>query len=267
MALTSEMNVQQEGSGVFNIPPELPSASETGSVREPEIPDAGTTPEPTPGTTSQPVPTDGAGNHPLRMLHARDWLLNEPAAEFLVDDLFLQNSQVWFVGASNTYKTFVALDLAASIATGQPEFLGHPIRMHGPVVYLIGEGKGRFKYRLLGWEQHHQRIAPAFYFKGGPLDMLDPKEVNQLLADLLVIKPVLVVVDTLSRNFGDGNENETQDMAQFIRHCDLLRQSGAAILVLHHLNATGARERGNTSGKGAIDTQVLFKVSVEGGRG
>ena len=57
----------------------------------------------------------------------------------------------------------------------------------------------------------------------------------------------LIVVDTLARSMGAGDENTAKDIAMFIRNCDLLRQStGAHVMLIHHTGkdeGRGARVR------------------------
>ncbi len=193
-------------------------------------------------------------------------LLDLPAAEELVDGLLIENSVVTVVGAPGSSKTWLAVDLAMAIATGKPTFLGLPIRIHGPVVYVVGEGRGRFKFRTLGWQQHHGVTGPVpFFWHNGPVSLADEnpdgtwgKEFGPFLEEVKALKPVLVVIDTYARCMPE-DENETKAAGAAVRALDALRQSGATVLVLHHLNASGTRERGNTSLKGAVDTQLWLE--------
>ena len=47
--------------------------------------------------------------------------------------------------------------------------------------------------------------------------------------------PALVVIDTLARSMGAGDENTAKDAAMFVRNCDLIREAtGAHVMVIHH---------------------------------
>src|SRR6185312_531093 len=95
--------------------------------------------------------------------HDRDALLKSAAAPFLVQDLIVENSSVALVAAPGSNKTFLALDLALSVATGQPTWLNRRLNRSGPVVYVLGEGGGRFTLRMRAWEQEHG-IADGYPF-------------------------------------------------------------------------------------------------------
>lgn len=70
--------------------------------------------------------------------------------------------------------------------------------------------------------------------------------------------PVLIVVDTLARNFV-GNENATEDMNAYVRACDRLREeTGATIFSVHHSGLVETdRGRGSNALKGGVDTEIL----------
>jgi hypothetical protein len=74
--------------------------------------------------------------------------------------------------------------------------------------------------------------------------------------------PVLIVVDTLARNFA-GDENGTKDMNQFIRCMDAIRLAWkATILIVHHTGKDTSRgARGSSVLKAAIDTE--FSASMD----
>ena len=68
-------------------------------------------------------------------------------------------------------------------------------------------------------------------------------------------QPALVIIDTLNRNFGAGDENNTADMTRFIIGLDRLKNDlNTAILVVHH-TGLGNKERssGNSALKAALD--------------
>lgn len=187
-------------------------------------------------------------------------LLNRPFPPSLVDDMLIQNSLVMLVGAPGAGKTFVALDLALSMAGGVDNWLEHPLRVHGPVIYGVGEGSGRFKLRVMAWVQTHpdaDSIDGKFFWTDGPLDLLDPKQVKEFIGEANTIAPKLVVIDTYSRSISGEDENEHATASQAVEAMDLIKkETGATVLVLHHTNAAGKRERGHTSFMGGIDTQL-----------
>src|SRR5688500_1017439 len=84
-------------------------------------------------------------------------LLTRPIPPELVDDLLIAGSVATLVSAPGIGKSFFAIDLALSIATGKAMFLNKPLRIDkpAPVFYVIGEGAGRFNLRVKAWQQYH----------------------------------------------------------------------------------------------------------------
>jgi hypothetical protein len=74
-------------------------------------------------------------------------------------------------------------------------------------------------------------------------------------------QPRLIIIDTLARNFGEGNESLAQDMSAFVRGCDDLRSGfpGVTVLVVHHPGKDQRRgARGSVALKGAADAEFAL---------
>ena len=67
--------------------------------------------------------------------------------KWLVESLLPETGAVLLSGQWGTYKTFVALDLAASVMTGTT-FIKFPIRRQGAVLFLACEGQSEVAIRL-----------------------------------------------------------------------------------------------------------------------
>ena len=70
--------------------------------------------------------------------------------------------------------------------------------------------------------------------------------------------PALVVVDTLARSMGAGDENTAKDAALFVRNCDLIREAtGAHVMVIHHTGKDEDRgARGSSALRSAVDNEI-----------
>ena len=86
----------------------------------------------------------------------------------------------------------------------------------GPVVYLSAEGTAGLRYRCEAWRHHHQCEYPEdCIVLPYALDLPGTGSVDEVLTtirDHLGKSPALIVIDTLARYFGGGNESATQDM-------------------------------------------------------
>jgi hypothetical protein len=105
---------------------------------------------------------------------------------------------------------------------------------------------------------------PAMYWLLNPLYVREDGVVEGFLAQLEErdIWPGLIVLDTLSRSFGGGEENSSADMGAFVdRMTQLAQGRRMAALVVHHTNATGQRERGHTAFRGGLD--MMFRSVAE----
>lgn len=183
----------------------------------------------------------------------------------LVDGILDFNSFGLLVGESNVGKTFVALDLALSIARGRPWF-GKKVEQ-GVVLYIAAEGGGNIKKRIAAYRQENDlaNSSVPFLLAYGSVDLLDP---TQSLPDIIKAThdaekifgaPIhLVVIDTLNRSLSGGDENSSTDMGTFVKNIDILRQStSAAIFVVHHTGKDKKKgARGHSLLKAALDTEL-----------
>jgi hypothetical protein len=99
------------------------------------------------------------------------------------------------------------------------------------------------------------------------LDPVSVKAVSDAVASLAIQHgaPSLIIIDTLARNFGAGDENNTKDMSEFVVAVDDLkaRFPSAAVLIIHHSgHAEKQRARGAMALKGALDTE--YRVEKDG---
>lgn len=163
-------------------------------------------------------------------------------------------------GASGSFKSFIALDLALSIAHGAP-WRGLPVEQ-APAVYIAGEGAYGVGSRVLAWEQHRkgESLSAGFWLAPVAANLLDPAFVR-LVADRLKALPAppeLILVDTLARSFGAGNENDARDMNMFVAACDYLgAELKAFVLAVHHTGKDSERgARGSSVLKAACDLEI-----------
>lgn len=194
-------------------------------------------------------------------------LANLTSIRWLVKDYFEMDALSMVFGPSGAGKSFVIADLAACVATGT-RWMNREVRK-GAVFYIAGEGHNGLARRFAAWAKHHGVTldgAPLFKSKRA-IGMLDPNaaervrsEIDRMIADTGHV-PVLVIIDTLARNFGAGDENKQQDANKFIEHLDVyIRQPhGCNVLVAHHSGHDMDRARGSSVFKAAMDQEFWVK--------
>ncbi len=197
-----------------------------------------------------------------------DVLKNTAAPVWLVKKLIEDKSLILMFGEAESGKSLLVLHLILCIVTGR-DFFGLKVRQ-GPVVYIAGEGHNGLVRRLKAWSMHHEApLDDAPLFVSWSAASLFDAEAALYASDAVedVVRetgeaPVLVVIDTLARNFGPGNENATSDMNRVIAHMDtyLKDRFDTTVLVVHHTGHEAKdRGRGNSALKAAVDAEYLVR--------
>lgn len=187
--------------------------------------------------------------------------------EFLVADLIETDTLGLIFGDPGCGKSFLAVDLALCVASGA-SFHGRHVRQ-GSVFYIAGEGHNGLVRRFHAWARHRgESLAGVPMFKSERaaqfLDAGSAASVAKSVRDLSAVHgaPALIVVDTLARNFGAGDENSTKEMSEFIAAMDDLKANwpGCVLLIVHHSgHADKQRARGAMALKGALDFEFRLE--------
>lgn len=190
-------------------------------------------------------------------------LLAQPAPEYIIESFLIEKGMAALFGAPGTFKTFIALDLGLSVAHGLP-WHGFTTRQK-KVLYICAEGQYGFGSRALVWQQERAagRDTDQFVLLPVPVNFLQPDAVGKLIEDMrrFLGDVGLVIIDTLARNFGTGDENKTQDMNAFVKGVSRLT-SDAMVLIVHHTGKDdGKDERGSSAFRAALD--AAFKLKRE----
>ncbi len=174
-------------------------------------------------------------------------------------------------GPPGSGKSFVAISMAASVATGR-SWYGNDVEQ-GLVLYVAGEGHNGIIRRLAAWEiENETKLTRGQFLKTHKaIPLMNEAKAEELVSHVMELAsefgktPRLVVIDTLARCFGDGDENATKDMNKFVSHLDtyLRKPFGCNVLLVHHSGHTEGRARGSSVLKGAVDAE--FQVTQEEG--
>lgn len=195
-----------------------------------------------------------------------DLVKNLVPPKWLIRGVLTQGAVGFIAGAPKSFKSWCALDMGLSVASGQP-FLGHfDIAEPGPVLYIQEEDSGpQVKNRLgkvwpgklgdkVAWDpenptqivwlpgQEVEGNPPINAYIGQGLVLSD--EVWQLWLDETLEEQAatgapykLVIIDTLMMVAGDVEENRAQEMTTKIFRPlkELARKHGCSIQVVHHM--------------------------------
>ena len=190
------------------------------------------------------------------------------APQYLIEGLIEQQSLCQMFGEPGSGKSFVAIDIACSVGSGK-DFHSRPV-VRGPVVFVAGEGRRGVVRRVNAWAKVHsiKLNDMSLYVSRTAVGINNGNNLAELKAEIRDIaeefgSPALIILDTLARNFGDGDENDTRDMTSFIAEVDRLNDEfHCASLIVHHAgHGEKGRARGSSALKGALDTE--YKISKQ----
>lgn len=207
-------------------------------------------------TTTEPE-ADSTPIYAAKLLTRSD-LRNLPGPEPLIDNVLDQGTTAYLYGSWGTLKTFIALDWAASVATGRRWFGREPVQRK--VLYVVGEGASGFKGRVDAWEKGwHTPLSDewlAIYPE--PVNLTNISQVGNLLALIDWGGYSFVILDTLSRCMVGADENSAKDCGVVVDSMTrLLRATPngrGVILGVHHAGKDGTTFRGSTTFEAGADT-------------
>lgn len=213
---------------------------------------------------------------PLRFL-SYDEMVNLPDPQWLIEGLIMEETSALLFGKSNSFKSFLAIDMACSVATGDLGNGWHGARIFDgwPVLYVATEGAlGVAKQRIPGWMEAHNvppsaRGFVALYPQEIALD--DDKAVNDLIRSCAIwtdhdgsenwANPAhafkLIVLDIFGATMM-GPETSDETARAWVRNINkIMREVNCAVLTVAHTGwADETRARMHTHFWGSFDTRL-----------
>lgn len=185
--------------------------------------------------------------------------------QWLIEDLLERDSLAIVFGASGTYKTFVVIDMALSVAMGK-DYHGRNVHQ-GTVVFIAGEGDAGFSRRTAAWFCHHgleQTGIPFLKSNGGIV--LSEDRMEEITRHLDAVqahhgKLDLICLDTLDRTI-EGVEDNNDDTKRYLDFCDQLRVRYATtvLVVAHTGHQAPNRAKGSTKLKDRMDASYQVRA-------
>lgn len=176
-----------------------------------------------------PDPAETPHDSRIVLTRAVDAAAKPHRSAWLLRPYLERNVLALMYGSLGTMKSFLALLWSWELA-----------ERGMPVVYLSAEGKGMWK-RLRGLAIARQAdlgTLPLWVLER-PVDLSNAAGIEAIAAAIEATgqRPVLIVVDTLSRNSGAADEDKAADMTPFLNGLDagLRIRFGASVLLVHHV--------------------------------
>lgn len=205
----------------------------------------------------------------FRFISGAELIANIAPVQWLVERYIEANAMVILFGEPGVGKSFVALDMACCIATGEA-WQGLSVKQ-GPVFYIAGEGHAGIGRRLAAWCKHRKVKLKDIMVSNTAVALTEKENVMTIVRMIRRLisehgTPALIVVDTLARNFGGLDENSNKDMGLFVQHMDRLKHElQTTVLIVHHTGQGNKdRARGASALKGAVDIEHRVEARAGG---
>lgn len=187
-------------------------------------------------------------------------LANLPPVEYLIPGVLPQRGLGFLYGPSGHGKSFVALDMGLSIASGIA-YAGRPTRQAN-VLYVVAEGASGLRKRTDAWAIHNPHGDPGNRFLVLPesINLADPNGVDtgNIAAIAEEHRSEVIIVDTMARAMTGFDENSARDIGVFIANAELLaRAVDGLVLPVHHTGKDVSRGmRGNSAAFGGAEVVI-----------
>lgn len=190
----------------------------------------------------------------LQWIHDYADGVNDPS--WLIPGVIPAHGIGMLYGASGSYKSFLALDMALCLAFGIPGQWGAP-PVKNDVLFLAGEGSvATAKKRWpawMEWQDVQFRNDHRMIVKDRVPFFTDSEGWENVKADLAALKakPALIVIDTLARLTTGMDENTAKDATLITTFMEnLARYYECFVLAIHH--------EGKDSNKGARGSSAFY---------
>src|SRR6516165_5278772 len=200
-----------------------------------------------------------------------------PPVAFLVDGLFHEIGTGMIVSKYLGGKTFVAMALAASVASGQA-FAGREVLRRGAVLWFAAEGerevdkRSRAAVKALGCNPDEQPIyvqiasVPKLLSQGGEASVMQiVRQAEQMAKAEFRVPLVLVVFDTMIKSAGyRKSENDAVEVNNTIQVMENISiRTKCFVLALDHMGKNeGLGARGSSDKQSSMDVYVELKPNA-----
>lgn len=191
---------------------------------------------------------------------------------WIVRGVFAEGEFSYIVSVPGTGKSALIGDAACHLAAGL-NWHGFEVREARMVLYIAAERASLVKRRIRAWQKkndhagkHHVLVLDGrIDLTRGLEDAIEFTEIVRQAEEQSGLRCGLVVIDTLTRVFGAGDQNTSKDMTKLINSIDYMQSElpHVHINIIHHTTHAGERAKGAIDLDGAVD--VSFSAARRGG--
>ena len=194
---------------------------------------------------------------PLPVERACDLALVPDEQKWLIEELWAEQAVGILGGEPKCCKSFLALDMAVSVASGAPCLRQFSVRHTGPVLLFPAEDSlSVVRERLVGICRAAGTSIEELplYVITAPRLLLDvPQDRQRLRSTVEAIRPALLVLDPFIR-LHRADENASKEVAPLLGYLrELQREFGTAVLLVHHARKGSGKGRPGQALRGSSD--------------
>jgi hypothetical protein len=177
-------------------------------------------------------------SQPLPVVRASALETETEQKPWLIEQLWTSGAVGILGGPPKLLKTWLALEMAVSVASQSPCLGRFPVHASGPVLLFAAEdSQSKVRKRLASLARNHGFDLEQIDIQVITADTLRldcTTDQQRLLATVMLYKPVLLVLDPLVRLHA-LDENQSGPMAALLGYFRALqRETGTAIAIVHH---------------------------------
>jgi hypothetical protein len=177
-------------------------------------------------------------SQPLPVVHASALETETEPKPWLIEQLWTSGAVGILGGPPKLLKTWLALEMAISVASHSACLGTFPVHASGPVLLFAAEdSQTKVRKRLASLARHHGFDLEQIDIQVITVDTLRldrTMDQERLTATVMRHRPVLLVLDPLVRLHG-LDENQSGPMATLLGYFRALqRKTGTAIAIVHH---------------------------------
>ncbi|WP_445184575.1 AAA family ATPase [Pseudonocardia sp. Cha107L01] len=193
---------------------------------------------------------------------------NAPPRQWLIRNIWPAGDYGVMAAAPKAQKTWTALDLAVSVATGTP-WLGYkPVDVTGPVIVFVGEGgKGNTVRRIRALAKSKGASSSGLQIAvcARAPHLKVPQHLAEIEGMVREHKPALVVIDPLYLAMAGASMTSLVEVGQLLEGPQRVCQAhGAALMLVHHFNRKQGSGAERSSGAGPQEWgRVLLSIDVK----
>jgi hypothetical protein len=194
---------------------------------------------------------------PLPVQRASQLASNGPQTQWLIEELWTEQAVGILGGEPKCCKSFLALDVAVSVASGAPCLRQFPVRRSGPVLLFPAEDSlAVVRQRLEGIAAAAQvpfDTLPVQVITAPSLRLDTPTDCQRLSRTIQQQRPILLILDPLIR-LHRVDENDATQIAALLSYLrGLQRQFQLAVMLVHHARKDSQSSRPGQALRGSSE--------------